>query len=63
MSQREDIVFYGCEITTAGGLYSNREAFFRNLKNYKVKIWGSSPPLWMDTSHIKKMIMNKYVFI
>jgi spore maturation protein CgeB len=57
----EETSFYGCELTTAGGIYTNREAFFRNLKNYNVKIWGSSPPLWMNTSHIKKMIMNKYV--
>ena len=57
----EEENYYMCELTTAGSIYANREAFFRNLKDYKVKIWGSSPPLWLDTSHIQNMIMNKYV--
>ena len=58
---KEDISLYGCDITTAGNLYPNRSAFFANLTNYNVKIWGNPAPLWMNTSAIKKMIMNKYV--
>ncbi len=58
----DELKTYSCEITTAGNLYSNREAFFKNLKSYDVKIWGSQPPLWMNTKEIKRMIMNRYVY-
>lgn len=53
---------YGCDITTAGNLYSNRVALFSNLIKYNIKIWGNPAPLWMEVSVIQKMIMNKYVF-
>ena len=56
-----DRSIYGCDITTAGNLYPNREAFFSNLSKYDIKIWGNPAPIWMDISRIKKMIMNKYV--
>lgn len=57
----DDKSVYKCDITTAGNLYTNRSAFFSNLTKYDVKIWGNPAPLWMNTSKIKKMIMNKYV--
>jgi len=57
----EDKEFYGCDITTAGNMYPNREAFFKQLGNYKVKIWGNPPPIWMDFSKIKKMMMRQPV--
>lgn len=57
----EDKSLFKCDITTAGNLYPNRAAFFTNLTKYDVKIWGNPAPLWMNTSKIKKMIMNRYV--
>ena len=57
----EDRHRYGCDITTAGNLNPNREAFFRHLSGFHVKIWGSLPPTWLDTSAISQMIMGQYV--
>ena len=57
----DEKAIYKCDITTAGNLYPNRSEFFSNLTKYDVKIWGNPAPLWMNTSKIKKMIMNRYV--
>ena len=58
---KEDEKKFSCDITTAGNLYPNREAFFRNLKKYNVKIWGSPPPNWLNTNDINQMIMGELV--
>lgn len=57
----DDKAIYQCDITTAGNLYPNRSEFFSNLIKYDVKIWGNPAPRWMNTSKIKKMIMNRYI--
>lgn len=56
-----DRELYGCEITTAGNLYSYRVAVFSQLKGYEVKIWGNPPPLWMDIHLIEPMLQKKFV--
>lgn len=38
---------YQCDITTAGNLHSWRVAFYKNLSDYDVKLWGNPVPLWM----------------
>ena len=53
---------YICDITIAGNIYPNREAFFRNLVDYNIKIWGPPAPLWLNITKVKKMIMNEMVF-
>lgn len=52
---------YGCDLTTAGNLYSYRAAFFSRLTDYHVRIWGNPPPLWMDEAPIRSMIEGRYV--
>jgi len=59
---KEDANTYGCEITTAGNMHSYRAAFFSQLNDYRVKLWGNSPPLWMDISGVKGMMQNQSVF-
>lgn len=56
-----DTVKYGCEIATAGNLYSYRQAFFQQLSGYDVKIWGNRAPSWMNTDGIDDMIQNEYL--
>ncbi|MBX9867854.1 MAG: glycosyltransferase [Burkholderiales bacterium] len=53
---------YKCEITTAGNAHSWRVAFYQHLKNYHVKIWGPTAPLWMPIATTKQMFQNKMVF-
>jgi spore maturation protein CgeB len=57
----EDVDRYGCDITTAGNIYPYRGAFFEQLKEYNLKIWGNPPPLWMDISRIKGFLQNRFV--
>lgn len=52
---------YQCDITTAGNLHSYRIAFFEQLKDYQVKIWGPPPPLWMGESKVRSMWQGCYV--
>ena len=54
--------FYECDITTAGNLHSWRIAFFQNLTNYKVKLWGNPAPLWAKNLSIIKMHQGKAVY-
>lgn len=56
-----DAETYGCDVATAGNMYPYRAAFFRQLKEYEVKIWGNPPPLWMDVSSIGPMLQGRYV--
>lgn len=59
----QDKVKYSCEITTAGNFYSNRSVIFNQLAdyNFKMKIWGNPPPLWLDTKKIKKYLQGEYL--
>jgi spore maturation protein CgeB len=57
----EDVDRYGCDITTVGNIYPYRGAFFEQLKEYNLKIWGNPPPLWMDISRIKGFLQNRFV--
>lgn len=52
---------YSCDITTAGNLYSSRVAFYSQLTDYNIKIWGNPAPLWLNTAKIKNMIMNEFI--
>lgn len=58
---KEDYDKYNCEITTAGNMHTARAAFFKNLQEYDVKIWGNPAPSWMDTAGIYSMIQNTFV--
>lgn len=53
---------YRCDITTAGSQHSWRVAFFGHLTSYDVKLWGSPPPLWMNTVSIGKMYQGVSVY-
>ena len=57
----EDHRIYGCDVATAGNLYSYRAAFFERLGDYEVKIWGNPPPLWMDDAPIRQMLQGRFV--
>lgn len=52
---------YACDICTAGNLYAYRVAFFHNLADYNVRIWGLPPPLWLDPGLVKPMLENRFV--
>jgi len=53
---------YRCQIATAGGLHSYRVAFFNNLADYDVKIWGHTRPLWMPLEKVAKMFQGRPVY-
>lgn len=52
---------YETDICTAGNLYAYRVAFFRNLTDRNVKIWGLPAPLWMHLGKVKPMVQNRFV--
>ena len=56
-----DRATFGCDVCTAGNLYSYRAEFFARLADYDVKIWGNPAPLWMQTAAIARMVQNRYV--
>lgn len=60
----EDINHYGCDITTYGNPHNIRSSFFKQLiaNNYKIKIWGHQPPIWLNDNKIKSMYKGEYVF-
>jgi spore maturation protein CgeB len=58
----KDKAYYGCDITTAGNMHPSRYAFFKELKDYNIKLWGPPAPEWMSLGPVKKMMMNKTVF-
>lgn len=57
----EERLTYGCDIATAGNLHAMRVQFFKQLKEYDVKIWGNRAPHWMNIEDISTMVMNHYV--
>ena len=57
----EDLATYRCDVTTAGNMYSYRAAFFAQLSEFDVKIWGGAPPLWLNTKNVRKMMRNRFV--
>ena len=44
----EDLLCYRCEITLAGNPHLYRCEFLRPLLGRDLKIWGASPPAWLD---------------
>jgi spore maturation protein CgeB len=53
---------YGCDLTTAGNQHSYRVAFFKNLADYDVKIWGLPAPTWMDSGPVAAMYQKRAVY-
>jgi spore maturation protein CgeB len=56
-----DRQLYDCDIVQAGNMNANRVALFGMLTRYQVKLWGNSPPLWMHTGQIDKMLQRRFV--
>jgi spore maturation protein CgeB len=56
-----DFAEFGCDICTAGNMYSYRAEFYARLADYDVRIWGSPVALWMRVDPIKDMIQGRYV--
>lgn len=52
---------FACDITTAGSLHSYRVAFFRQMGEYDIKLWGTPPPLWLSESAEHVPYMGMYV--
>lgn len=52
---------FQADISTAGNSYAYRIAFFRNLAQYQVKLWGLPPPLWMRLGPVAPMVQNRFV--
>lgn len=59
-----DIQKFGCDITTYGSPHNPRSLFFSQLinKNYKIKIWGHQPPIWLNDNKIKSLYMGEYIY-
>lgn len=53
---------YQCDITTAGNPHSWRVAFFKNLADYDVKLWGNPVPLWMAAGLVAEMHQGRGVY-
>ena len=55
-------VAYQCDITTAGNQHSYRVAFYKNLSDYNVKLWGNPTPLWMEAGPVAGMHQGRAVY-
>ena len=53
---------YRCDITTAGSQHSWRVAFYNNLSDYDVKLWGGPAPLWMAAGAAGGMHQGRRVY-
>jgi len=53
---------YQCDITTAGNQHSWRVAFYKNLVDYDVKLWGNPAPLWMASGKVERMHQGRSVY-
>ena len=56
-----ELATFSCDICTAGSLHANRIAFFSNLAEYEVQIWGSPPPAWAEPGPVHRMYQGRYV--
>lgn len=59
-----DLDYYDCDISTYGNPHNIRSSFFVQLLklNYKIKIWGHQPPIWLNNNIIKNLYTGVYVF-
>lgn len=60
----KDILKYGCDITTAGNLPTNRIRLFEQIsqhENYDIKLWGNKAPHWANINKINLFIKNEFV--
>lgn len=53
---------FQCDITTAGNQHSWRVAFYKNLSDYNVKLWGNPAPLWMAAGPVAGMHQGRGVY-
>lgn len=53
---------YQCDITTAGSQHSWRVAFYKNLSEFDVKLWGNPAPLWMSAGSVAGMHQGRGVY-
>jgi spore maturation protein CgeB len=53
---------YSCDITTAGNQHPWRVAFYNNLPQYHVKLWGKPAPLWLISDQGAKMYQGRPVY-
>jgi spore maturation protein CgeB len=51
---------YGCDLTTACNMYYYRAQMLEPFKDYHLKIWGKSYPLWL-TSSLRSRCTDIYV--
>jgi len=51
---------YACDLTTAGNMYYYRARMVEPFKDYDLKIWGKSYPLWL-TSPLRSRYTDVYV--
>jgi spore maturation protein CgeB len=56
----EEISIYGCDITTAAGLYYYRIKFLEHFMQYNMKIWGPPPSTFLQ-SPLLKCVQGRYV--
>lgn len=57
----EDEERFGCDVATAANLYMFRAEVFRQLSDYRVRIWGSPPPPWVDLRNLAGAVTGQYV--
>jgi spore maturation protein CgeB len=53
---------YACDITTVGNQHPWRIAFYNNLSEYCVKLWGKPAPLWLPPGQTAKMYQGRPVY-
>lgn len=53
---------YACDVAIVGNLHSYRVAFFNQLSQYDVKLWGNFAPPWLPLGHVRSMHQNRAVF-
>ncbi len=60
----EDYKHFSSDISTYGNPHNIRSSFFVQLAdfNYKIKIWGHEPPIWLTDKKIKSLYTGEYIF-
>ncbi|HXJ93636.1 MAG TPA: glycosyltransferase [Terriglobia bacterium] len=51
---------YGCDLTTASGMYYYRARLLEMFRDHDLKLWGAGYPFWLD-SPLRRRYPNVYV--
>lgn len=62
-TNQDDFIKFNCDISTYGSAHNYRTFFFSQLLtfNYKIKIWGPKPPIWLKDNRSLSLYQGEYI--